>query len=218
MEEIANLQDVVGKAATVFTIIMFLTGVQICLKIRKQGSTTDISSFPFVAGLISASLWLQYGLFVQDKVVVMVNIIGVTLQLFYVLCYYIFTPIRATLHRQIIFTCIALIIYYGYLNNIIDNQDTATLVSGLTACCAGLIFCASPLTSLAEVRKNKSVESLPFLLILFTFIVTSLWFFYGLLAHDSFIQIPNLLGCIIAGFQLLLFVVYPSRRHEMSTT
>ncbi|XP_023212837.1 sugar transporter SWEET1-like [Centruroides sculpturatus] len=217
MEEFTNFQVMVGHLATVFTIIMFLTGVQICLKIWRQGSSTDISFFPFIAGLVSASLWLQYGLFVHDAVVIMVNSIGVILQLCYVFCYYIFTPVRVTLNRQIFSICIALVAYYGYLNAVIEDKETATLVSGLTACCAGLIFCASPLASLAEVRRTKTVESLPFLLILFSFFVTSLWFIYGLLLHDSFIQIPNLLGCIISGFQLLLFVIYPSRKHEMST-
>ena len=58
---------------------------------------------------------------------------------------------------------------------------------------------------------TKNTEVLPFPLILTNFFVTLQWYFYGYLLEDYFIQIPNLLGCILSSIQLTLFVIYPNK-------
>lgn len=66
--------------------------------------------------------------------------------------------------------------------------------------------------SQAHVIQKKSAESLPFPVIVSTFVVSLQWFVYGELLHDSFIIAPNLLGCILSAFQLSLFIVYPTKK------
>lgn len=46
-------KDLIASTATVVTILQFLSGIDICRKIVKQGSTGDISGFPFVGGVFS---------------------------------------------------------------------------------------------------------------------------------------------------------------------
>lgn len=58
--------------------------------------------------------------------------------------------------------------------------------------------------------KVKSTESLPFPIIMASLVVSSQWFVYGCLINDSFIQIPNFLGCVLSAFQLCFFLIYRS--------
>lgn len=40
-----------------------------------------------------------------------------------------------------------------------------------------------------------------------------MWFIYGYLIDNAFVQIPNGLASIIAGVQLSLFLFFPSKRN-----
>lgn len=84
--------------------------------------------------------------------------------------------------------------------------------SAIFACSSSLVACASPLASLKRVLRTKSCESLPFFYIMFTFLNCVFWCWYGLLAHNNFIVIPNAIGTVIAGLQLTLFLIFPASR------
>lgn len=94
------------------------------------------------------------------------------------------------------------------------STDPVNLV-GILCCLCSLLFCASPLTLVSEVIRTKSTEKLPFGLIFSSFLVTLLWFLYGYLTDDGFIQFPNAIGALISGVQLILFIVYPSKRKSL---
>ena len=65
---------------------------------------------------------------------------------------------------------------------------------------------------LRDVIRTKSVEKLPFPFISCSFVGSSLWYFYGLLIDDSFVQVPNAIGATLAASQLVLFIIYPSKQ------
>ena len=73
-----------------------------------------------------------------------------------------------------------------------------------------VLYCAAPLASVVTVVRSRSTESLPFYLILATIAMTGSWTLYGFIIEDMFVILPNLLGCLIASGQLLLFVIYKS--------
>lgn len=64
---------------------------------------------------------------------------------------------------------------------------------------------------LMEVFRKRSTEMLPLPLILMSFLVSVQWFAFGVIADDAFLQIPNFLGAILSGTQLLLFCIYPNK-------
>ncbi|KAJ4976584.1 hypothetical protein NE237_001690 [Protea cynaroides] len=69
----------------------------------------------------------------------------------------------------------------------------------------------APLVVVKQVVQTKSVEYMPFNLSLFSFLNSSMWGPYGLLGHDPFIAIPNLLGWPLSLFQLVLYFIYRKR-------
>ena len=83
----------------------------ICLGIRRKGASGDISGFPFIAGVLGfvlitptytwwikvilpsyfrCSLWLRYGMLMRDSAMIVVNAVGLALQLCYVFMYYLY--------------------------------------------------------------------------------------------------------------------------------
>lgn len=63
----------------------------ICQKFVQKGSTGDVSGFPFVCGFLSCSLWLRYGFLIHENSIILVNTIGATLHLAYVVTFYAYS-------------------------------------------------------------------------------------------------------------------------------
>ncbi|XP_050719662.1 sugar transporter SWEET1-like [Eriocheir sinensis] len=212
-----DYKDLISTVGTIVTIIQFLSGIDICRRIVRQGSTGDISGFPFVGGVFSTSTWLTYSLLLWDSAMSVTNAVGLSLQVIY-LCTYVRYCTSAgpwlTVRRQIAVTMmvVALIQYYVFLSG--DDSENVKTRVGLMCCLASIVFCASPLISLTEVFRTQSCDVLPFPLIFTTFLVTGLWWLYGIVIQNNFVKYPNLIGCAISGFQLLLFIVYPSKRKD----
>lgn len=85
-----------------------------------------------------------------------------------------------------------------------------TLLVIITPCSSKVIFQSSYFSLQTHVMRVKSADSLPYPVILSSFIVSCQWFLYGYLLEDYFLQIPNFLGCVLSAFQLSLFFVYPN--------
>lgn len=206
-----SFKDILASSATISTVLQFLTGSVICHRYIRKKSTGETSAFPFVSGFLSCSLWLKYGLLTEEHTVIFVNTIGSALFLAYVIIYFTFSVNKQTVVRQFLAVCVFILacnVYTKYETNL----DVSLRTIGVVCCCVGVLFFASPLSVLAQVIRTKNTESLPFPIIVASFFVSLQWFIYGMLIEDSFIQIPNLLGCMLSSVQLLLYAIYPNRK------
>ncbi|XP_053632215.1 sugar transporter SWEET1 [Cherax quadricarinatus] len=210
-----DYKDMIAIVATTVTIIQFLSGIDICRKIIKQGSTGNISGFPFVGGVFSTTTWLTYSILLMDVSMSVTNAVGLLLQVCYVYIYVRYcvslTSWIATRRQMLLFfTIICIIQSYVFFSG--EAPELMKVRVGMMCCLGSIIFCASPLISLKDVFQTQSTEMLPFPLIFATFLVTGLWWLYGIVIQNSFVQYPNMICCAIAGFQLLLFIVYPNKK------
>ncbi|KAL1490927.1 hypothetical protein ABEB36_011598 [Hypothenemus hampei] len=208
-----SLKNILATTASICTILQFLSGTLTCQKIVKNKSTGDISSFPFVSGCLSTSLWLRYGFLIQDTSLILVNTIGVSLFFSYVLVFCLYSIKKINVFRQFLFCFLVLVVVLMRLHRTEDSESAHHFL-GRICVMVTVLFFAAPFASLLHVFRVKNTESLPYHLIVATFIVSLQWLIYGLLLQDSFIQIPNFLGCILSGFQLSLFLIYPSNGHS----
>ncbi|XP_070502733.1 sugar transporter SWEET1-like [Chironomus tepperi] len=205
-----NLKNFLGYCATITTVIQFLTGSLICRNYFKKKSTGETSALPFVSGLLSCSLWLRYGFLINENSLILVNSIGAFLFSLYCITYFTFTVNKRRFYHQIALVLLMITFSIVYSRVELDNVKASKLI-GLLCCSVGVFFFASPLIKLRHVILTKNTEVLPFPIILTSFFVTLQWYIYGYLLGDSFIQIPNFLGCILSAIQLTLFVIYPSK-------
>ncbi|XP_056638326.1 sugar transporter SWEET1 [Diorhabda sublineata] len=207
----SDFKNILATTASICTILQFLTGTLTCQKVVQNKSTGDISAFPFVSGCLSTSLWLRYGFLINDSSIILVNTVGATLFFAYVITFYLYSINKTVILRQFLCCLFLLIIILLHIHNNVDNTELVRVHLGLMCCGVTVLFFAAPLASLLHVIKVKNTESLPYHLIFATFIVSLQWLIYGLVLKDQFVQIPNFIGCILSGFQLSLFLIYPKK-------
>jgi len=210
---VEDYQNTISVTATISTIIQFMTGITICLNIRRKGTTEGVSGFPFLAGVLGCVLWLRYGSLLQDPTMILVNLIGLIFQVSYSIFFYKYAFMKGAFRKQVFIVFLIISVTMLYITVELDI-DIAKFRLGLICCTTTIIFCAAPLASLGDVLRTRSTESLPFHLILSTVVVAGQWFLYGAAIHDPFVMVPNLIGCLIASFQLALFGFFPSSSHS----
>ncbi|GIX84333.1 sugar transporter SWEET1 [Caerostris extrusa] len=206
-----DLTLIVGNIATVCTIGSAFSGLPICLEFFRKKSTANVPVLPFLAGWICTSLWLQYSLMLGDTMMQVVNWTCSILQAIYVLCYNIATTDKKNTQQMTSVAVCFLVATYAFGFHI-ATKATVMNIFGLMAAVSSVLASAAPLATVKTILKTKNSVSLPLPIIFSTFIVTSLWFFYGILVENSFIQVPNLISAIISVLQLILIAVYPSKK------
>ncbi|XP_077290528.1 sugar transporter SWEET1 [Arctopsyche grandis] len=200
----------VAAAAVITTVVQFLAGTIVCRKYVQKGTAGESSGFPFVCGILLCGLWHRYGWLKGDNSIILVNSIGVLLQLSYVFVYYRYTIRKSIVLYQVlaVFTILGIVYSYTLYET---NEKLAIERTGLISSVVTLIFIAAPLTMLLHVMQVRSTETLPFPIILMSSIVSILWFLYGLIVEDPFMVVTNAIGAILAVCQLFLFVIYPNK-------
>lgn len=78
--------------------------------------------------LFSCSLWLKYGLLTEEKSVTVVNLIGASLFLAYVITFFVFTTNKKLLFRQITVVILVLITVLFYARHEPDPKEMARVL------------------------------------------------------------------------------------------
>ncbi|CAL7942300.1 unnamed protein product [Xylocopa violacea] len=210
-----EIKDALATTASICTVLQFLAGVLVCKKIIKNGTTGNNSALAFVTCYTSCLLWMRYGMLIEDRFILLVNLFGTILQASYVYIFILYSVQRVKTIRQIAAaTCfLAIVYFYSFYE---EDRVLVTKYVGFLSCTVTVLFFASPLMMLAHVVKVKSTESLPFPIIMASLIVSCQWFTYGYLLDDHFIQIPNFFGCVLSAFQLCFFLVYRNDQSDGS--
>uniref|UniRef100_A0A1B6EBF2 Sugar transporter SWEET1 n=1 Tax=Clastoptera arizonana TaxID=38151 RepID=A0A1B6EBF2_9HEMI len=199
---LADYKLLVGNAATLMTILQFLSGMLVCHKFMKKGSTKDVSSLPFVTGFLSSCLWFSYGTLIEDMNIILVNSVGMFLMMSYIGAFYIYTTRKSMIVSQlfgVVTFIICLITYFQWeLDREVFRKRFGVLASTMTTLCI-----AAPLSNLRQVIRMKNSESLPFPIIFSSVMVSTLWYFYGVIIDDPFLQVKNLFFTIIFFYSTL---------------
>lgn len=203
----SSLLNVVTKVAFVLTISSFFSGVPVCINIWKNRTTGALDPAPFLSMVLSCCLWFRYGFLIQDQFMIIINSVGLFMAVAYSLFFLSMADKRPLAVKKLFYT---ILLTAGIVVCAAASQDII-FFSGLAACVSSVVSSASPLAALPQVIKSKSTESLPFVMIIFTFIVNMVWFTYGLLVGDSFIFVQNFVCFAICSAQLALFAIYPAR-------
>lgn len=167
------------------------------------------SPFRFVP---SCSLWLKYGLLTDEKSVTVVNLVGSSLFLSYVITFFVFTTNKKLLFRQFSLVILVLITILFYSRHEPDQTEMARVL-GIVCCTVTVLFFAAPLSKILHVVRTRNSECLPFPMIVANLIVCVLWVVYGVAIDDKFIQV----GVIFILYCLRHFTIYSfSRRFPIS--
>lgn len=207
--ESETLRWVVSWLATISTIGLFLTGISLVLKVRRQGDTKDVTMVPFLVTIANCAFWLKYGLMTQDSTLITVNMTGMMVEVVYLIYYYSYTGLttRRPVTRQIgaFFTCVGILFYVA-----VYQTASPVVAIGYVGSCTAMGVYGSPLATVAQVIRQRSSEFMSFPLSVAGLLVSVEWLIYGLLLGDNFLIWPNVVGVLLGMFQMALFGKYPS--------
>ncbi|CAD5222097.1 unnamed protein product [Bursaphelenchus xylophilus] len=207
--------SVLSFTATSSTFALFLCGLQICQRIRVRGHTDGTSVAPFLLTSISCIVWAGYGEIRHDSTVILVNTVGLFVQSLYLAYYYHKTRLRMRLNKLIGIEILAGVLTYYWMYSDVAAETKENFL-GIICMMLNIATIGAPLLDVGQVIRNKSTESLPFMLCAGNMIVSIQWLIYGILTDDFYMKVPNAVACVIAAVQLSLFVIYPSNHRVVS--
>ncbi|EEB16589.1 conserved hypothetical protein [Pediculus humanus corporis] len=201
-------RDILGTSASIWTILQMLSPVPTCYYFIRKKTVGDMIVTPYAVALTSCTLWLIYGIIINDYTIVKVNTIGATLQFSYTFCYYIHCTKKNDVRKQLGIGFLTIVTAFFYSMNE-KNMSRLVTVFGLLCSIVTVLFFVSPLANMRYVIRVWNSESLPRLLIATTFIVSLQWFLYGYITNDGYIMITNFLGTLLSSLQLAMMFIIP---------
>ncbi|KAF7049729.1 hypothetical protein CFC21_058217 [Triticum aestivum] len=190
----------------------------------------DVEKFkpdPYLATLLNCMLWVFYGLPIvhaNSTLVVTINGIGLAVEAVYLVIFFIYSTIKkgvctspinssdSPFRRKMLIVlgieaAFMLAVVVGVLHGTHTHKKRSMIV-GILCVIFGCIMYASPLTIISKVIRTKSVEYMPFLLSLVSFLNGCCWTTYALIKFDLYVMIPNGLGAFLSLVQLILYFFY----------
>ncbi|KAM0939442.1 putative SWEET sugar transporter [Dioscorea sansibarensis] len=188
-------------------------------RVIKKQSTGEFSCIPYINALLNCLFYTWYGLPVVSRglenfPVITINGLGILLESLYIFIYLWFSSSeRKKVVYLMVVPAIAVFSVTAIVSSFVlhDHHHRKILV-GSVGLVASVSMYGSPLVAVKRVIKTKSVEFMPFYLSLFSFLASSLWLAYGLIAHDVLMAAPSFLGSPMGIIQLILYCIYRNNK------
>lgn len=116
-----NYEFALQVSASACTFAQFLSGFLICANFIKRGKVSNESSVPFVAGFLSCSLWLYYGMLLANHTLVSVNALGSLLFSIYIWMYLKYSSKKKRVMQYVI-SSVVVIVWIVYITDINAHQ------------------------------------------------------------------------------------------------
>ncbi|EEC84180.1 hypothetical protein OsI_30562 [Oryza sativa Indica Group] len=189
------IRNVVGIVGNVISFGLFLSPVPTFWRIIKNKNVQDFKADPYLATLLNCMLWVFYGLrIVHPNSILVVTINGIGLVIETCLSHHLLPLLRQEEQEED--------------GSGAHTHQRRSLIVSILCVIFDTIMYSSPLTVMSQVVKTKSVEYMPLLLSVVSFLNGLNWTSYALICFDIFITIPNGLGVLFAAVQLILYVIY----------
>ncbi|XP_033836895.1 sugar transporter SWEET1 [Periophthalmus magnuspinnatus] len=200
-----ELLSLLSWACIVFTVGMFSTGLSDLKKIWETKSTDNIQFLPFLTTCLNNLGWLYYGMLKRDQTIVLVNVIGASLQILYIIVFIHYTKQKKPFLSQTLFAGGVLAGGWFYFSTFLPEGETRLNQLGLTCSAITVSMYLSPLTDLVNIVRSRNVQCLSFPLTVATFFTSTSWVFYGQQLNDYYIMVPNTPGILTSIIRFYLF-------------
>uniref|UniRef100_I1QMD9 Bidirectional sugar transporter SWEET n=1 Tax=Oryza glaberrima TaxID=4538 RepID=I1QMD9_ORYGL len=184
------IRNVVGIVGNVISFGLFLSPVPTFWRIIKEKDVKDFKP--------------------NSILVVTINGIGLVIEAVYLTIFFLFSNKKNKKKMGVVLATEALFMAAVALGVLLGahTHQRRSLIVGILCVIFGTIMYSSPLTIMSQVVKTKSVEYMPLLLSVVSFLNGLCWTSYALIRFDIFITISNGLGVLFALMQLILYAIY----------
>lgn len=198
----ALFEFILQVAGPIFFMSMQVSYLSTSFKIYNRKQVGGLSPVPFLSLMTNSAVWTLYGSLKSDETIFVPNVTGLIAGFICTVIYHQYSTLGISGHMYFIS---ASIILFSVICGLAGDEE----IIGSFGVCLAVFLMGSPLSTLRTVINERSTASLPFLTSLTTFGNALSWSLYGLIiAHDPMVYVPNLLGLLLAIFQLLLFVIF----------
>jgi solute carrier family 50 protein (sugar transporter) len=214
------LEYVAPSLGTVLSNVLFLSPLQ---SVRRLDSTKELgvhNPLPYLFMIFNCLGWIVYGVVcIPSDTALFIfasNILGLLLGIYYtMICYPLSDNKNKILTLLLSITAVFIILVFTLTASLRD-LDQLKLALGFVANCFELLFFASPLSTIFEVLRSRSAESIHLPLSVTSLIATLMWVLYGWFVGDWFIAAPNLVTTVLTTAQVILHIVFrkPSKQQQ----
>ncbi|XP_030833043.1 sugar transporter SWEET1-like [Strongylocentrotus purpuratus] len=159
-------------------------------------------------------MWGAYGFLYPDTAIIIVNMVGLTVQLSYICIYIHFTQNKLRPVQQAIAGVAFLVALYIYMSQFVPTRASALKQVGLVASIVTIFMYVAPVCDMVHCIRAKSAKTISASLSVATLIASSLWLSYGILRHDTFISLPNIPGVLSSISRLLILWRFSGREED----
>ncbi|KAL7526331.1 hypothetical protein ACHAXR_001433 [Thalassiosira sp. AJA248-18] len=180
----------------------------------RDESVGDLNATPLAIMAVSSICWLVYGLSVRDPYVTLSNVPGSIACIWYITAVLPLlkgSQLQTTQNIVVALSAITINLWtYLSLTNKSVLQVRSAL--GLFASALFVVLSGSPLSTIKTVLSTRNSGSILTPLCIAQVTNTVLWSVYGLAIKDTFVYGPNLTGLGFGLIQLLLKILFPSKK------
>ncbi|KAG7973636.1 hypothetical protein I3843_06G007200 [Carya illinoinensis] len=204
----------VGVMGNVASLLLYTAPILTFSRVIRKKSTEGYSCVPYVIALLNCLLYTWYGLpavsnMWENFLVISINGLGILLEISFIVIYLWFT-LGGKMKVAMIVTPVIVVFCTTSIISVFSFHDHhhRKLFVGSIGLVASVAMYGSPLVVVKQVILTRSVEFMPFYLSFFSLLASSLWMAYGLLSHDLFLAVPNMVGSPLSILQLMLYCKY----------
>ncbi|RLM80967.1 bidirectional sugar transporter SWEET4 [Panicum miliaceum] len=215
-----TIRTAIGVIGNGTALVLFLSPVPTFIRIWKKGSVEQYSPVPYIATLLNCMIWVLYGLPLvhpHSMLVITINGTGLVIELTYVTLFLHCS--RGAARRKVFLLVVAEIVFVGVVAvlvlNLAHTYERRSMIVGILGVLFGIGMYAAPLSIMKIVIQTKSVEYMPLSLSLASLVNAICWTAYALIKFDLYITIPNGLGVLFAGAQVVLYAIYYKSTQEI---
>jgi solute carrier family 50 (sugar transporter) len=201
------LSKMLEIAAILSTVGFFMTNFIDLREFRRQKSTGRSSIIPFLAQFTNCTLWLKYGLLLNNDSIISVNIVGLIIAIISIYVFFVYTHQKDDTERKIQITLAFLVAVLLYI--IVFYSEETKYQLGFVTAFFGILMFGSPLINLSRVIQTKSTVGLISLpMTAASLVVCTLWTLIGYQINDIFVILPNFAGGVLAVIQFVFILAY----------
>lgn len=197
-------------SAVATSILNQLSPMGIILRVSRLRNTGELDGLQFLTILVSACVWMLYGLLKPDTAIALTNSTALILGGYYVSTYHSHCKNRYYKGYLEMYYKLASILLVGLSLFIISvGSSFAMAYIGIVGAMMSTIAYAAPLAAIRIVIRDKSSATMPAEVCIGNFICAALWVAYGSAIRDKYIFTPNMFGVLVGSLQIGILIIYP---------
>ena len=206
-----SISDLFGWTGAFISICFFCYPIINFVKlIKKKITYKDVNIIIILGNYISSIVWLIYGYKISCTQLIVCYSIGAFISLVWLWIYLIHMG-KQKMTLTLIYALFLSVLTFGLyivLAIIIDDKDTLGEVCFIV-CSLSYI---SPTQLIIKVLNKKDYRIIPIISAIISSLGFGSWTFFGLFQFSATIIIPNLVGFIFSGAQIVLYRVYKNKK------